>query len=110
MTVDEIQLGLTPERVTIDSVFTLRRPQEEYCAKGKKIYMCFVDLEKTIDRIPRKMQEWAMRKKIKPEVITRSVREQRQASEWILICQRSLGLKWGCTIDLCGHIFFCSGG
>ena len=44
-----------PERGTIDAVFILRRLQEEYHAKGKKLYMCFVDLEKVFDRIPRKV-------------------------------------------------------
>ena len=33
------------------------------------------------------------------------MREQGQWSEWILSCQRSLRLKWGCTKDLCSHIF-----
>ena len=62
-----------PERGTIDAVFILRRMQEEYHAEGKKLYMCFVDLEKAFDIIPRKMFEWAMRKKEIPEVLVRSV-------------------------------------
>ena len=37
--------------------------QEEYHAKRKKLYMCFVDLEKAFDRVPRKVLKWAMRKK-----------------------------------------------
>ena len=34
----------------------------------KKV-MCFVDLEKDFDRVPRKVLEWAMRKKVVPEVL-----------------------------------------
>ena len=29
----------------------------------KKFYMCFVDIEKAFDKVPRKVIEWAMRKK-----------------------------------------------
>ena len=31
--------------------------------------------------------------------------EQRQGLEWILSCQMKLRLKWGCTKDLCCHLF-----
>ena len=58
-----MQFGFLPEKVTIDAVFILRRMQEEYHATGNKLYMCFVDREKAIDRVPRKVLEWALRKK-----------------------------------------------
>ena len=35
--------------------------------------MCFVDVKKTFDRVSWKVLEWAMRKKIIPEVLVRSV-------------------------------------
>ena len=72
MTVDEMQFGFMPERGTIDAVFILRRMQEEYHAKGKKLYVCFENLEKAFDRVQRKMMEWAMRKKGIPDVLVRS--------------------------------------
>ena len=37
VTVNEMQFGFMPERGTIDAVFILRRMQEAYHAKGKKL-------------------------------------------------------------------------
>ena len=73
MTVYEIQFSILPWRGTIDAVFILRRLQEEYYAKEKKMYMCFVDVEKALDRVSRKVLEWAMTKIGIPEVLVRSV-------------------------------------
>ena len=35
--------------------------------------MCFVDLEKAFDRVPRKVMEWALRKKGLTEVMVQAV-------------------------------------
>jgi len=35
--------------------------------------MCFVDLEKTFDRVPRKVMEWAMRKRGLPAALVRAM-------------------------------------
>ena len=35
--------------------------------------MCSVDIEKALDRMPKKVMEWAMREKGLPEVIVRAV-------------------------------------
>ena len=40
---------------------------------NEKLSMCFADLEKAFDREPRKVMEWAMRKKGIPTVVVRSV-------------------------------------
>ena len=55
-------------------MFIFKRLQDEYHAKGIKLYMCFVDLEKAYSRVPTSLVEWAMRKKVVPEVLVRSVR------------------------------------
>ena len=62
-----------PVRGTIDAVFILRRLQEQYHNKGKKLYMCFVDLEKAFDKVPRKVLEWATIKLGITDVLVRSV-------------------------------------
>ena len=68
-----MQFGFMPGRGTIDAVFIARPIQEEYHAKGKKLYMCFVDLEKAFSRALRKVMEWTMSKKGIPVVLVRSV-------------------------------------
>ena len=65
--------GFMPANGTIDEVFILRRIQEEYLVKQKKLYICLVDQEKAFDRVPRKVVEWAMRKKGNPEALFRAV-------------------------------------
>ena len=55
--VDEMQFGFMPGKGTIDAVFILRRLQEEYLDKDKMLYMCFADLEKAFEWVPRKVLE-----------------------------------------------------
>ena len=62
-----------PGKGTVDAIFILRRMQEEYQKKDKKLNMCFVDMEKAFDRVPRKVMEWAMRKKGLLEVMVWAV-------------------------------------
>ena len=49
--IDDMQFGFVLGKGTIDTVFTLRRIQEKYLAKQKKLYMCLVDLEKAFDGV-----------------------------------------------------------
>ena len=67
VSVDEMLYAFILERGTIDAVFILRRLQEESHAKGKKLYMHFVDLEKDLTEYQ------GMRKELIPVVLVRSV-------------------------------------
>ena len=63
VSLNEIQFGFMRGKGTVNAIFILRRMQEKYQKKDKKLYMCFVDMENAFDRVPRKVMEWAMRKK-----------------------------------------------
>ena len=52
-----MHFGFMPERGTIDAMFSLRRMQKVYHAKEKSLYMCFMDLERAFDRVPRQVLE-----------------------------------------------------
>ena len=47
--IDSMQFGFMPGRGTTDALFVVRRMQEEDRNKKKKLYMCFVDIEKAFD-------------------------------------------------------------
>ena len=83
MKVDKMQIGFMPGKGTIlDAVFILRRLQEGYLDKEKKLYiMCFIDLEKAFDRVPRKVLEWAMRMKGILGVMMRAVTTLYESAE-----------------------------
>ena len=63
VTINDMQFGFMPGKSTIRALFILRRMQEEFRRKEKMLYMCFVDLEKAFDRVPRKKMEWALGEK-----------------------------------------------
>ena len=67
--IDLMQFGFTPGRGTTDALFVVQRIQEECRDKKKKLYMCFVDILKAFDRVPRKVMEWTMRNKGLSEVM-----------------------------------------
>ena len=73
VTMDDMKFGFMPGKGTIDAVFILRQIQDEYLAKQKNLCMWFVDLEEVFDRVPRKVVEWAMRKKGIPEALVTAV-------------------------------------
>ena len=43
-----MQFGFMPGKEKVDAIFIVRRIQEEY-QKDKKLYMCFIDMEKAFE-------------------------------------------------------------
>ena len=68
-----MQFEFVPGKRTADTRFIVRRVQEEYQTKNRKLHMCFVDMEKGFDRILRKVMEVAMRKNGLSEVMNLAV-------------------------------------
>ena len=71
--IDDSQFGFVPGRGTTDAIFVVRQLQEKYIAANKRLYMTFVDLEKALDQVPRKVILWALRKLGVDEWIVRLV-------------------------------------
>ena len=57
----------------MNAIFILRKMQESYLEKNRKLFICFVDLKKAFDRVPKKVIEWALRKKLVPERLVQAV-------------------------------------
>ena len=45
----------------------------KYNKKKRKLYHIFIDLEKAFDRVPRKVIEWALRRKMVPERMVKAI-------------------------------------
>ena len=69
--IDSMQFGFMSGRETTEALFVVKNMQEKYRDKKKKLYKCFVDIEKALDRVPRKVMELAMKKRGLPEVVVR---------------------------------------
>jgi len=55
-----MQFGFMKGKGTTDAIFIVRQMQK-FRAKGKKLYVGFVDLEKAFHRVPREVIRWAIK-------------------------------------------------
>ena len=89
-----------PGKGTTDALFILRRMQEDFRGREKKLFMCFVDLEKAFDRVPRKMMEWALRKKSLPEVLVKAVMSLHKGSRTKVRVGSGLSEEFGVRVGV----------
>ena len=54
---NEMQFGFVLGKGMMDALLIVRRLQEQLLM-NRKLYLCFVDLEKDIDIVSRKVVEW----------------------------------------------------
>ena len=71
--VDDMQFGFMPGRETTDAHFIVRRMQDKLREKDRKSYMGFKDLEKAFNGVPRRVIQWALRKKGLPKILIKAV-------------------------------------
>ena len=50
--IHEMQFGFMPGKSTVDAIFITRQVQENFLEGNRKLYWCFVDLEKAFHRVP----------------------------------------------------------
>jgi len=50
-----MQFRFIEDKGTTDAIFIVRRMQENFRVKGKKLYFGFVDLEKAFDGVPKEV-------------------------------------------------------
>ena len=75
-----------PGSSPVDAIYILRRMQESYLEKNRKLFICFVDFEKAFDRMPKKMLEWALKKKLVPERLVQAVMSMyKEAKTWVQV-------------------------
>jgi hypothetical protein len=54
------QFGFMPGRSTMEAIFLVRQLMERYKEQKKDLYMVFIYLEKTYNKIPRNFMWWAL--------------------------------------------------
>ena len=98
--VGDMQFGYMPGKGTTDALFILRRMQEEFRGRKKKLCLCFVDLEKAFDRVPRKGMEWVLRKKSLPEVLVKAVMSLYEGSKTKVRVGSGLSEEFGVRVGV----------
>ena len=73
VSIDNMQFGFMPGKGTTNAIFIMRQVQEKHQAKKKKLYYALMDLEKAVDRVPREVVRWALRKLGVDEWLIRTV-------------------------------------
>uniref|UniRef100_A0A8C4S0K5 Reverse transcriptase domain-containing protein n=1 Tax=Erpetoichthys calabaricus TaxID=27687 RepID=A0A8C4S0K5_ERPCA len=71
--IQEEQCGFRPGRGTVDQLYTLSRVLEGAWEFTQQVYMCFVDLEKAFDCVPRGIQWGVLREYGVPDRLIRTV-------------------------------------
>ena len=100
VTIDDMQFGFMPGKGTTHALFILRRMQEEFRGREKKLYICFVDLNKAFDMVPRKVMEWVSRKKGLAEGLVQAVTSLYEGSRTNVRVGSGTSKKFGVRVGM----------
>ena len=75
LNIDNIKFDFQLGRETADVIFILCQINEKHLPKYQPLYFTFVDLEKTFDKIPRKVLWWVTGKFVIEKLLIRFVQE-----------------------------------
>jgi len=88
--IQDKQCGFRPSRGTVDQLFTLARLLAGSWEFAQPVYMCFVDLEKTFDRVPLGLLWGVLREDGVPGSLLRAIRS---LYAWSKSCVSILSIK-----------------
>uniref|UniRef100_A0A3B3QGI4 Reverse transcriptase domain-containing protein n=1 Tax=Paramormyrops kingsleyae TaxID=1676925 RepID=A0A3B3QGI4_9TELE len=105
--IQEEQCGFRPGRGTVDQLYTLGRVLEGAWEFAQPVYMCFVDLEKAFDRVPRGVLWGVLREYVVPRCLIRAVRSLYNRCQSLVRIAGSksdsflvrVGLRQGCPLS-----------
>ncbi len=112
--IQEEQCGFRPGRGTLDQLYTLSRVLEGSCEFAQPIHMCFVDLKKAFDCVPRGIQWRVLREYGVRGPLLRAVRSLYDRSRSLVCIAGSksdlfpvhVGLRQGCPLSPVLFIIF----
>ena len=62
VSIDDMQFGFSAGKGTVDAIFIIRQVQEKFLDKKKELWLAFVNLKKSFDRVPREVLWWTLQK------------------------------------------------
>lgn len=71
----ENQFGFMPERSTADALNSVRRLMERFKEREEDLHMCFIDLEKAFDKVPRTLVWKCLKENNVPELYVRAIKD-----------------------------------